>query len=238
MSILQGLQQCMTDFPESLRLYSTSSDTRIYRRDVYELHINYFVSIIIFFHLCGPAIRYPAACLASLVASSCIASLYEEMDYRDDLNYLFSINNWYLMVACVPQLHYSGSVYNTDNMCSAELDILVAALRQTSIKWPGANMILSTVARLRGASDGTAQPPLASTTSATEGRRDHLSMAGLNSLFPFPSDMCPRMSLLEEDLEERPELALGAMTPPNIEDWDWIFDEFTDLGHGMRSVLD
>jgi hypothetical protein len=142
-------------------------------------------------------------------------------------------------------------------VCDEELDILVAALRVMAVKWPGAEMILRTVGRLRkgGADTGTATPTVgrggegraitiqqlnSDTGDDSLSERDHLSMASLHGLFPFPSEICPRMDLLDDQVRDEPFAAAAAVAsmPHNLDDWDWIFDEFTELGHGWPSVLD
>jgi hypothetical protein len=186
-----------------------------------------------FFHLCGHAIRSSAASLASLVASSCIARLYEEMDWRDDLNYLLPINNWFLMVACVPQIHHDAGLHDQDDVCTEDLSILMTVLKQMGVKWPPANGILNTVDRLRKSkNDATTNISQSLAPRGDSADNDYLAMSGqstaatLHGLFPFPRSMCPRMSLLDHSIKEQRDSTTYAATPPNEETWDWMFDEF------------
>lgn len=131
-----------------------------------------------------------------------MAQLYEEMDFRDDVNFLMSPNNWYLMVACVPQIHYAEGEYDQDRLCARDLNILIAILQQMCLKWPGARNILDTVLRLSTSSDGsTPTTQLLDRRSAIDENQVRrtlgTSVGDAHSLFPFPSSMCLRMNLLD-----------------------------------------
>lgn len=227
MSILESLKAWINKLPPSLHLYN-SFGNRFYRRDVYELHINYFVIVISFFHLCDPHIHPSTSPLASLIASSCLTRLYEEIDFRDDVNYLMSMNNWFLMTGCVPQLYYEYSRYDREGISTEELNILIGVLKQMGIKWPPANNIIKTVERLRQTKIGAGME-----SQNTTGEREYATMGSqskteaLVGLFPFPMSMCPRMNLLGRDIMESRDSITTPVAMLNDEELARIFDEFS-----------
>lgn len=203
------------------------------------MHIHYFTCLILFLHLYGQATHPSMAPTLSLVASSCMARLYEEIDDHDETNYLTPVHNWSLMVGCIPQIHRHTTLLpedDDDDLCNTELDIFVASLKCMRVKWPPANTILATVDRLRTAAKGHQRayypsverhqniyPPPTSSEFQTR---------LLKTLFPFPRDLCPRMALVypgfEEEEEEEGRAGTGSIAAPATEGFmDWIFDEFT-----------
>ena len=230
-SILSSLKEWVNELPDSSRLYDPSRTRRVYRRDVYEIHICYFAMLITFFHLCGQDFDSSSTNMVSLVASSCIAQLYEEIDFRDDVNYLMSPNNWYLMVACAPQLHYAGGEHDQDKSCTRDLNILVAVIQLMCLKWRGAKNILDTVLRLSTPSmESSLSPQLLACKPAagkeTGRRTPTVRLEHPHGLFPFPNSMCPRMNLLDRVVDLSWDANATQLAPSTDEDLISIFDVF------------
>ena len=229
--ILSSLEQWLANLPSNLRLHDQSR-RRIYQRDISEMHIHYFTCIILVVHLYGHVIHPSLTPILSLVASSCMARLYQEIDDSDETNYLTPVHNWSLMVGCIPQIHRNILFPEEDDLCSAELDTFVTALRCMRLKWPPADNILTTIDRLR-----TVKSHQRAHTS-TERQQKIYPLPTLNefpapiltSLFPFPKDMCPRMTLMSPDSGESSTGMESTMAPATEDFMDWIFDEF-NLDH-------
>ena len=193
---------------------------------MYELHIIYFVTIIIYFQLQDASQSRLSANLASILASSCIARLYEEMECRDDTNYLLGLHNWYLLVACVQQLQCGPG---HDDLCGEELDMLVSTLRIMDMKWPGAATVRDVVLRLRN-SERSRRDRSPVSNCLTDAER-----ASLKGLFPFPASMSPRLAVLEEsNLDD-----ILAEYGHDLfdEDVSWIFTEVAEASD-MHSFVD
>ena len=157
-----------------------------------------------------------------------MARLYQEIDDRDEINYLTPVHNWSLMVACIPQIHRTILLPEEHALCSTELDTFVTALRCMRLKWPPANNILTTIDRLR-----TGKPhPRAHTPAERQQKLSPLPTLYefptpvLTSLFPFPKDICPRMVLVNPDAGESNTGMENTMTPAAEDCMNWIFDEF------------
>ena len=222
LSILECLKDWVRDVPPELHLYDASQLTRAYRRDVYELYLVYFTCIIVCFHVCGQVFRPSTTSRISLVASSCMIRLYQEMDFRDDINYLLAINNWYLMVTSVPQLNYNIGAHENDAICNEEIDLLLSILEQRTIKFPGVNAIIETIKRFR--SQGSFRTPQGAINTANGGI-EYISIPAVQQLFPFPKSMCPRMDLLDVGAGDEPEpFEDGPASHPIIGFEDWTYD--------------
>ncbi|KAL4894138.1 fungal-specific transcription factor domain-containing protein [Aspergillus ambiguus] len=153
----------VSSIPPDLRLMDDDG-MRIYDRAFYEILIWYLTCIITLFHVHGRFFHPMTRSTIGLVASSCIIRLYQEMDFRDDINYLAAINNWSMMVASLPQLHDIRRESQTnvnagdgapdkntsiDPLSLEELDIILEILTQRTVKFPGANAIVERILRLK-----------------------------------------------------------------------------------------
>ncbi|KAJ6126796.1 hypothetical protein N7523_002408, partial [Penicillium sp. IBT 18751x] len=227
LSLLQSLQNWIHNLPLKLHLF-TDQTRNPFRRDIYEVHVNYFVCVIVFFRLFGYTFSPQTGSTASLVASSCIARLYQEIIYRDEINFLMPINNWFLMVGCAPQIRHNAACHGKDQLCGEELPILIDALRYMKLKWPPSEVLLDIVERLcrveaavsDDIEDGQDWQPAGTTEP------DQLYLDHLEALFPFPSELSPRMVLVKGCGDELDQEMLDRMVEAGNDDLDWIFNEF------------
>ncbi|OJJ57302.1 hypothetical protein ASPSYDRAFT_90599 [Aspergillus sydowii CBS 593.65] len=230
LAILSDMQKWAGNIPSDLRIFDDQG-VLIYQRDFYEVLIWHFTCIITFFHIHGRFFHPSATSTISLVASSCIVRLYQEMDYRDDINYLMAINNWSMMVASLPQLYNIRENYKTrardiesgaDALPWEELDVLLEILTQRTLKFPGAQAIVERIVRMKSEilSHGTSTQPLSgigyeSEFQSVSNWRTYLTVPGVYELFPFSKALTPRMELLSkitiDDVANR--------LPENFPDW-------------------
>ncbi len=178
----------------------------VYQRRAFEVLIWYFTCLVTFFHDQGLFFHPSAASTISLVASSCAIRLYQEMDYRDDINYLAAISNWSMMVVCLPQLNEMArrqrSIAATEESSDAdfeslqELDTLLGIIENRTVKFPGAQALILQLNDLRkqaqlGAMDSVEQPVPAADAGT------YLAVHQMRDFFPFPDKFAPRMALLQ-----------------------------------------
>lgn len=205
----------------------------IYDRRLFEVLIWYFTCLITFFHIHGPYFHPSVSSTISLVASSCAIRLYQEMDYRDDVNYLAAISNWSMMVVLSPQLNdiarkqHSGVTMedNPDSRraASQEFDILLGILASRTVKFPGAQALVDKLSDLRKQAQlGVAESvePLAPTIDPG----GYLTVHELREYFPFPESFAPRMELLQT-LETDEYLTDFGVFP------EWSFETLMDMGN-------
>lgn len=181
--------------PHEISLYH-SNRPRPFVRSVHELYVFYFVSLIVFSHHHGKSLGSHAASLIQLVASTMAVRLYEEIDFRDQVTYLSSTHNWCLMVACIPQIGFQNTIYDEDQSCAKDLQILVAVLKQLADKWPPSRRILNLVQKAwRPESTIVGNEVLDSPRRAfqTDSGGDLLEA---RDLFPFPDSAIPLLRSL------------------------------------------
>lgn len=164
-----------------------------------------------------------------------MATLYEEIDDHDDLNFLMPTHNGFLLMACVPQIHREALSQDQDGLCGKELGILLTALKAMRLKWPPAQNIVATVERLRESKEVGRSGSFQSVSHCTaqdscqQAVSDQLQAPILKNLFPFPKTMCPRAGLIDSGYGEDAVDSINlAMPTPGLEgfDMDWIFEEF------------
>ncbi|KAJ6128886.1 fungal-specific transcription factor domain-containing protein [Penicillium samsonianum] len=228
--ILRSLKDWIRNLPTTIHIFDRNG-FRTYRRDVFELHIVYFATIILYFDIFNDQDITSVPNIVSLVASSCITRLYHEIDCRDDLSYLLGIQNWFLIVAAMPQLLYNAaeSSLESDSYCSEELDILVSSLEQFQPRIPGSTVVLNAINRLRTSRNSGR---VRNTTTTSESREKVMLGEGYDifsfrDLFPFPNSLSPRLALWEFYAGDIFQGLEAPMTAP--EDPGWISGEFADL---------
>ena len=133
------------------------------------------------------------------------------------------------MVGCAPQIRHNTACQGKDRLCGEELSIYTNALRYMKLKWPPSGVLLDIVERLcsveAGVSDDLGDGQNWQTTE--ECWPGLLSLDLLNALFPFPSELSPRMGLVKGgDDELGDQEMLDRMVEAANDDLDWIFNEF------------
>ncbi|OQE25184.1 hypothetical protein PENSTE_c006G09677 [Penicillium steckii] len=241
LAILSDLKDWVQNLPSHLQIFSDSGQ-RLYDRALYEMLTWYFTCVITFFHVNGKFFHSSVTSTITLVASSCIIRLYQEMDYRDDINYLMPINNWSMMVASLPQLsslcYESNSIATTndiphpDPLSLEELDIMLEIMAERTIKFPGAGAVLEKIKRFKteilslGSSSNVAfglHGPSQGSGSWSMDERSYVSIPGIHELFPFPKELSPRMDLLYTmEADEFSNRLFENIT-------DWSIESFFDL---------
>jgi hypothetical protein len=120
-----NLQLCRPIEGRPLKQYSFESR---------QLHVQYFSVLVILYRPPDPKV---APSMASLLASSFIAGLFEDFMARDELRYLGPIFTFYCLTAGMAQLscyRYSGLV----GIAEENLAIIGRALKELSKRWPSA----------------------------------------------------------------------------------------------------
>lgn len=227
--IFASLRSWVQSVPSELRIIDASGNRR-YQTCAHEVYVLYFVIIITFLYSFNDSDPNSVPNIVSLISSSCLTSLYYELDVRDDINYLLGIHMWFFMMAAMPQIlyHSTDALSNEERQtCSRSLDILVSCLEQYKIKIPGAAVILNTINRLR--TQDTRMQSQSSTVR--EWKKPNLvgelcSVSAFRDLFPFPSSLTGRLELFEQPGG----MLAEASPPPDMTgDLSWIFDEFADV---------
>lgn len=208
-SLVKALQGWIASVPENMALFTTTGERKPHARWNVELHIFYLIMVILVCLLPGPHRRQPAFHSAAVLASSCVARLYEAMLYRDEIVSLNPIHGWLLLAATIPQLYPLAKSHASSD---EELDILRNVLVQHINSNDSAKLSLAKVDKLirkqqRGDSldaeaaetwdrdgGGTAPHSGDAEVNGTFGRVYWLRQ--IRGLFPFPQSFSPRMEHL------------------------------------------
>lgn len=216
---VSALHAWITTLPPALRLFDgehPDNHRRPWSRVITECHIFYFVAVILVCLLPGPHRQSATFCTASIVASSCIARLYEEILCHEEVHCLLPIHGWTALVAAVPQIYCSVKYPHFASVCAEELDITAAVLAQMRDKYESAAVVLAKVDALRRTdaaaaliclnhplpppSSSSSSPPrvngIGNQTDDQPWRETEELADAVSGLFPFPDRLSPKMRLL------------------------------------------
>ncbi|KAF4634560.1 hypothetical protein G7Y89_g3541 [Cudoniella acicularis] len=224
--IILSLRCWIDGLENDLRLYDEGGERLPYNRVTSEIYLFYFVCIILLYLLPGPHRHSPLLCSASIVASSCIAQLYEELLHHEDVTYLLPIHGWVNLVAAVPQIYCIAKFPDLKPICDEELDITTAVLTELYNKYPSAGPVMRKISRFR--QSGIAFSGLGTTVGVTGMAKDSRNKDGLFSdvggLFPFPDTISSKIDLLRPRADEGQNMVDPNFMPFNVDEMTWTFD--------------
>ncbi|CAG8361963.1 unnamed protein product [Penicillium salamii] len=219
---LEDLIMWRERLPVGLNLFDMET-RKPYHRPTVELYVFYLVTVIL---TCSLGRRDNSPCLkyVSMVASSCISRLYEEVLYHEDVQYLLPIHSWANLVAAIPRAFSDSDILNPNRI--HELEICQQVLEKMSEKHTSASMIRGKIDTLGNL--GVSMFPQADDLSPIPDQRKR----DMARLFPFPMEFCPMLDLLHwgkdggQGLDDLPALSMNSM---DGQDWpvDWslfLFD--------------
>jgi hypothetical protein len=194
-NVMATLREWVSLVPDEIRLYTRNGDRRPFYRPCSELFISYFVTIILAQLLKHKERKGPSqTSVLSLVAASCIVSLYDEIHCREQTVYLLSMNGFFCMSAALPLIYYRPKLPRKDAARKQELGVLRAILTRMRDRYGGSDMVLGKINRLENDVDRLMKEtrgPYASIQETEQVREPR------NELFPFPTTMCENMEMLE-----------------------------------------
>ncbi|OBT40827.1 hypothetical protein VE00_08597 [Pseudogymnoascus sp. WSF 3629] len=239
MSIVGSLKEWVNGLPEDLCLYN-GSVRRLYGRSALELHIIYFVCVILINRFCEKPNRSWASLKTPIVAASCIASLFEEIYYRDEIIYMAPINNWFCMVASIPLIISIKLLPEKQSLFTENLATIKSVLEQMALRTPSSELILSSVNRVERAknheAENNATAPSLHTPTNMDPRDVQESpdfegflLGSVEALFPFPNTLCATMGLLST-IEDGNNQDQPLPAEHLVEISDWMFNvDFSDM---------
>ncbi|KAK2772209.1 hypothetical protein CKAH01_14016 [Colletotrichum kahawae] len=202
-TLVQRLCDWFQTLPENLHLYQGSGIRRPFYRPAIDLHIIYFVTIILLQLLDGKGTRTSIAA-SSLTAASCISRLYEEIHYREETAHLVAIHGYFLMVAAVPLICFPRQSQEDEVSRDEELKIICDVLGEMRSRYGGSDLVLRKIRQLQKDTNSRGGQSGHDHRSGVPG--EHAMWATrsiserLNDLFAFPQSFCPRMNMPEADM--------------------------------------
>ncbi|KAK4949968.1 hypothetical protein LTR10_011810 [Elasticomyces elasticus] len=203
--------------PEESRLFGPNGVRLPYRQSVSELHMVYFVTIILLEAMRIRSREHWATATASIIAASCTARLIEEVDCWEDLSSMSSSITFYIMAASIPLLHLQTNQPEKREIRQQDLQILCTTLERMAPRWGGAAVVRQNIEKIlnmvewhnsdthsRNAEQGVDQDANGSPWRYK-----------LEELFPFPRTLSPTLDLLSNTT---PPLEFDIMDLPLADD--------------------
>ncbi|KAF9888522.1 hypothetical protein FE257_008629 [Aspergillus nanangensis] len=133
--------------PPHLQLPIGSNHTPNFHRDVHQLHLPY-LAVIVVLHLTRSSQSRPQALPPATLAGSCIARILKDVLVRSGTRFLMPITCWYVGMGFIALLQASRNECLNDG-ASADLEILILAMRELKKMWGTAALFEQTFERLR-----------------------------------------------------------------------------------------
>ncbi|KIW29812.1 uncharacterized protein PV07_05599 [Cladophialophora immunda] len=178
----RSLQRWISHLPECLKLNNALD----YDFEVRQLYLIYFTAISILY---GPGRSGNCTSVAPILASSCVARIFEDFLARDQLRCLAPMTIFYLRVAALPQLccFNFGSLWDISKL---ELSVIQRSLHEMAKTWHSARRALRILTSLVNA--------------VRRGQEAHRPLTDLDlspeqlSFFEMvPAELCPKRHIIE-----------------------------------------
>ncbi|OAL38110.1 hypothetical protein AYO20_02562 [Fonsecaea nubica] len=192
----RSLQRWIYQLPDCLKLNNALD----YDFEARQLYLIYFTAVSILY---GPGRSGNCTSVAPILASSCVARIFEDFLARDQLRCLAPMTIFYLRVAALPQL----CCFNFSplwNVSKVELSVIQKSLQEMAKTWHSARRALRILTRLvntvkRGPETDRPLTDL------------DLSPEQLSFFEMIPEELCPKRHIIETamdaarvDLQEKP----------------------------------
>lgn len=226
-AIVAMLHNWTQRLPADLVLYDSNGQRRPYCKSTNQLYIMYFATIIFAIFRYRPSDNRSRVTLLTLVASSCMIRLFEELYHHEQISQLLPINGFFLMLAAIPQIYYHPQTPVKERLREEELSVIRAIMGQLRIKYGGCDMVLRKICRLQDEElqGRPSKQLLFDDRQALEtlGELPFLSVS--RQLFPFPAEMFPNLDLLGEEVLGSDEIDLSDLFPVEGSLEDWSFND-------------
>ncbi|KAL3440879.1 fungal-specific transcription factor domain-containing protein [Aspergillus insuetus] len=251
LSGIQGaLESWILELPSELRLYSSSGTRQRFYRPVSDIHIQYFASIILLELLQGEMTAQHDTSLVSLIASSCISHLFEEILLREHARFLLPLTGFLCMAAAMPQIYYRPEDKEGATARREAIETLCSVMEHMRGKYGGADMVLSKIRALQSAVEQARLPAqdVEGNSNSAVTDRDYSNLqqplsCDLKGLFPFPESFCLHLGEARYRGHAPGEDLLAGTIAPMSQMWaQWIESdgfEFMDMANmsGMSDIV-
>lgn len=224
-----SLVHWITDLPLDFRLFDQNGNRNAYIRQVSELATQYFVTIIT-----NEFLRYKESppssqgIIASIVAGSCGAVLYDEILARDDTIFLPHTHGFFCLALALPLLHYVPQSPTRAATRERELGTLRSVLTTNFDRWGDAKLYMRMIDRLQSNMASNVRQ-MGSRNEATDGQ----SLLEAQRLLPFPRAFCENLDLLKPStcINEHFSVNDFAMSDDGLFDLTWLESMGVALGN-------
>ncbi|KAE8414382.1 fungal-specific transcription factor domain-containing protein [Aspergillus pseudocaelatus] len=124
------LTDWMADLHPDLQLYDKNGHRTAYQFPIVELHIQYFGAVILSQAMSCRFSKQWACSAACLIAANCIAGLYEEILYREQVCLLITMHSFWCLTAAIPLLYYKPDNEEMEAQRKESLGVLCSVIEQ------------------------------------------------------------------------------------------------------------
>lgn len=201
----------VNELPNQLRLCSPASDgdQNTYDMRIHCLHVVYFVTLTILYrHQPGQV----DSATINAVASSFLASIYEDFLARDEFRFMPPTYKFYLFAVGMAQVQTQSLLSPRSETLEKEFDIVKGSLEALAVRWPSARKSIQVLQNLSTSASAPGQfstlPPLPTHHEAY-------------SLFkPFARNTCRMWHLIEPEYTRPPNTETRHVPSPRIDNED------------------
>ncbi|OAR03620.1 hypothetical protein LLEC1_04772, partial [Akanthomyces lecanii] len=141
--IAELLSGWVKELQPELNLYDENGDRRAHYFPVAELHIQYFGAVILSQAMSSKFSKQWACSTACLIAANCMAELYEEILYREEVCLLITMHSFWCLTAAIPLIYYKPENKEMEAQRKESLGVLCSVIEQLNHRFG----IAKTVAR-------------------------------------------------------------------------------------------
>jgi hypothetical protein len=154
------LKQWIESLPPRIRLPIHSRRTTQFDPDVHQLHLTYLTTVTLLY-LDGTSRSLPRAYTAAVLASCCVARIFEDYTARGSMRFLHGIAGWSITIAILALLH-ARKVPRLAWAADAHIHVLRVALKEMAKMWHSSLMFDRGFERID--TSNQASPPLSTST--------------------------------------------------------------------------
>lgn len=210
--LTEALCAWITDLPEEIRLFNQVGLRAPYLQSVSELHMVYFVTIILLEALRIQSHHRWSTSIPSIIAGSSVARLIEEVDCWEDLSSMSSSTTFYIMAASIPLIYHRPSQAEKSENRNEELQILCSTLDRLGPRW-GSSVVRQNIEKIRNMVEWQISGQQLDTQEQAAPGSACASplLVRMAEIFPFPQSLCPNMEMLNSSVDGQ--LDFGSFSP-------------------------
>lgn len=211
--ITDALCVWITDLPEEIRLFTPAGLRTPYLQSVSELHMVYFVTIILLEALRIQSHHRWSTSVPSIIAASSVVRLIEEVDCWEDLSSMSSTTTFYIMAASVPLIYHRPSEAEKSKNRTEDLQTLCTTLDRLGPRWGAAPVVRQNIDKIRNMVEWQISGQQLDTQEQAVPVSACASplLVRMAEIFPFPQSLCPNMEMLTSSIDGQ--LDFGSFSP-------------------------
>ena len=140
------LKQWLSSLPPRLQLPIHGPRTTNFNADIHYMHLIYLTAVTLLY-LSGSSSSLPRAYATGVLASCCVARIFEDYTARGSMRFMHGISGWAIAIATLALMH-ARKVARLAPAANAHIAVLRVALRELSKLWHSAGMFERGIERL------------------------------------------------------------------------------------------